>query len=397
MATISTPTIKRILKVTEYDLLRIKVSMGNMYMCQDTMKLYFDQGNSSTDRVLYNYISVRTVNDLQKNVNPILNYVYYCWEDNSLWVWLNKWVCLYSDSTYPSAYVYEDTPSASNPQNLNSVYRYDMPNMPADDNGLLKDGSVVIRDINRLIKGKIYIEDNNDNLIISSYLGGGIRFLPNGKMLSDGELLLGDDGVSYIRSQFKVLNNELYIDYSEHPENDKNSYKNEEHLYKVFHQGNLDTSAIQIMTPLQVYNKLTDDSLPEVFDFNVSKLSGHTIADVALKEHTHTSKDITDLGEVVDDKVNISTRKLFNSMSSTGITSEYNAVTNHLSLKVNDFTITFKGGVSGTAEIRNLESAEAEIEVLPDKHTHKNLEDEIAKLQSICNNLQQQIDELKSK
>ena len=30
-------------------------------------------------------------------------------------------------------------------------------------------------------------------------------------------------------------------------------------------------------------------------------------------------------------------------------------------------------------------------------NTHKNLEDEIAKLQSICNNLQQQIDELKSK
>ena len=53
MATISTPTIKRIYKVTEYDLLHIKVSLGNMYMCQDTMKLYYDQGNSASDRVIY--------------------------------------------------------------------------------------------------------------------------------------------------------------------------------------------------------------------------------------------------------------------------------------------------------------------------------------------------------
>ena len=212
MSTVLTPNIKRIMRVTEYDLLRIKVSMGNMYMCQDTMKLYYDQGNASTDRVLYNYISVKTINDLNNNITPILNYVYYCWEDNSLWVWLNKWVCLYSDTTYPSAYSYDDVPSSSNPQNINAVYRYDMPNMPADDNGLLKDGSVVIRDINRLIKGKIYINDNNDNLTISSFLGGGIRFLPNGKMLSDGELLIGDNGKSYIRSEFKVLNNELYVD-----------------------------------------------------------------------------------------------------------------------------------------------------------------------------------------
>ena len=382
MSNITTPTIKRIMRVTEYDLLRIKVSMGNMYMCQDTMKLYYDQGNSATDRVLYNYISVRTVNDLNKNVSPIFSYVYYCWEDNSLWVWLNKWVCLYSDTTYPSAYEYEDVPSTSDPQNINAIYRYDMPNMPADDNGLLKDGSVVVRDRNRLIKGKIYINDNNDNFTISSYLGGGIRFLPNGKMLSEGEFLIGDDGISTLRSRFKVLNNEMYVDYSEHPEDDDNRYQNQEHLYKVFHEGNLDTSAIQIMTPLQVYNKLLDNSLPSELAFNVNRLAGHQIEDFSLVGHTHTSLDITDLGEVVDDKCKIAIRRTFNNMSSTGITSSYNATTDHLSLKANDFTLTFKGGVTGVGTIRNLESTQIVLEVKPDEHRHQDIWDEIERLKS---------------
>ena len=56
---------------------------------------------------------------------------------------------------------------------LTAVYRNDEPLWPADDNGLLHDGSVVVRDRNRIIKGKLYVDDGNDNLVISSYLGGG--------------------------------------------------------------------------------------------------------------------------------------------------------------------------------------------------------------------------------
>lgn len=187
MATIQRPTISRIVKMTEFDLLRTKVEMGNMYMCVDTQKMYYDGGNTADSRAIYDYISVRTVNDLMYNITPSFGKSYYCWEDNSLWIWVNKWETLYADTTYPSAYVYDDTNS------LNSVYRYDMPNYPADDNGLLKDGSVVVRDRNRIIKGKIYVDDGNDNFVISSFLGGGLRFLPNGKMSTEGELYICDD------------------------------------------------------------------------------------------------------------------------------------------------------------------------------------------------------------
>lgn len=236
MATITTPVINRIYKLTEFDLLRTSITEGNMYMCTDSYKLYYDQTNS--ERVTYEYTGVKTINDLQHNITPSYGVTYYCWEDNSLWVWLNKLIVLWSDYTYPSAYIYDNW--VDNKGDIRGIYRYDQPGAPADDNGLLKDGSVVVRDRNRLIKGKIYVDDNNDNLVISSFLGGGVRLLPNGLNDSYAELYLNDDPeeYSYIRSQFRILNNEVYVDYTEKPEEDNNEYKTNEHKYKLLHTGN---------------------------------------------------------------------------------------------------------------------------------------------------------------
>ena len=167
MATVITPVINRIYKITEFDLLRTKITEGNMYMCTDSYKLYYDQ--TSAERILYDYTGVKTINDLQHNITPSYGITYYCWEDNSLWIWLNKLIVLWSDYTYPSAYIYDNW--VDNAGDIRGVYRYDQPGAPADDNGLLKDGSVVVRDRNRLIKGKIYVDDNNDNMVISSFLG----------------------------------------------------------------------------------------------------------------------------------------------------------------------------------------------------------------------------------
>ena len=213
-----TPTINTIYKMTEFDLLRTKVNMGDMYMCIDTQKLYYDSGTTADDRRLFDYISVRTVNELLYQITPSYGKNYYCWEDNSLWVWVNKWETLYSQTTYPSAYVYDDIPSTTNQGMLSPIYRYDMPNMPADDNGLLKDGSVIIRDRNRIIKGKLSINDENDNLLISSFLGGGIRILPNGKMSTDGELYIDSklnettnkqEAFATLRAKLTILNDEM--------------------------------------------------------------------------------------------------------------------------------------------------------------------------------------------
>ena len=59
---IKTPTINRIIRMNEFDLLRTSIVPGNMYMCLDTQKLYYDE--TSSRRVLYSYVSVKTINDL---------------------------------------------------------------------------------------------------------------------------------------------------------------------------------------------------------------------------------------------------------------------------------------------------------------------------------------------
>lgn len=383
MADIKTPTIKKIYKMTEFDLLRTKVTMGNMYMCVDTQKLYYDGGNTADTRQVYNYISVRTVNDLMYNITPDFGKSYYCWEDNSLWIWLNKWQTLYANTTYPSAYVYDDIPTTSSQQGITEIYRYDMPNYPADDNGLLKDGSVVVRDRQRIIKGRIYVDDGNDNLIISSFLGGGLRFLPNGKMSTEGELLIGDNGKSTLRSSLSLIDNEMYIDYSESPEKDTSEYASSTHIYKVYHEGNLDVSAIKVMTPEQVYNKLlVKDELPEIFDFNVAQLGGYSASDLALANHTHITSDITDIYSEIEKQSGLAVRNIFNSMEGIGISGSYNTATQTLSLEVNNFTLSLTGGVSGRATITGLTNTVMEVAVDADKHSHTKYEQQLASLQN---------------
>ena len=393
MATIQVPKINKIYKMTEFDVLRTSVKMGNMYICLDSLNMYYDRGTGVNDRQLYSYTGVRTRKELLYEITPDRGITYYCWEDNSLWYWNNKWVALYSETTYPSAYVYDDIPSSQNPSNINSIYRYDMPNMPADDNGLLRDGSVVVRDMNRIIKGKISVSDENDNMVISSFLGGGLRLLPNGKDETDGEFLIEDviryiDGtnrtfpLATLRAELSILNNEMFVNYAEHPEDDMSEFPNNEHIYKVYHEGNLDVSAIKIMTPLQIYNKLLDDSLPAVFDFNVTKLQGHDADYFARRIHTHAAEDITDLYSTVVTQAGIATKAIFNNMDARGLTGHFDTLRNVLVLDVNDFTLTFGGGVTGSATITDLSNTNIDLAVDGSRHTHANYETTMQSLQN---------------
>ena len=234
MPTFNTPKVNRIYRMTEFDVLRTAITANNMYICTDSLQMYYDE--SAVKRSKYNYTGIKTINDLMYNTTPSYGKSYYCWEDNSLWLWLNKWITLWADTNYPSAYIYTTYPTPDSPSTINSIYNI---NNVLDNNGLLQDGSVVIRDGHRIIKGKIFVNDENDNLTFSSFLGGGIRLLPNGELDTNGELFIGDEGKSFLRSSLSILNNEIYVDYSEHPELDNNPYKTDTHKYLVYHEGNL--------------------------------------------------------------------------------------------------------------------------------------------------------------
>ena len=376
---IKTPTINRIIRMTQWDLMHTSINPGNMYMCIDNTTLYYDE--TENKRVVYTYVGVKTVNDLMYNLTPTANTTYYCWEDNSLWLWMNKWIVLWSDRTYPSAYVYTDT------GNIDPVYRYDQPLLPADDNGLLKDGSVVIRDRNRIIKGKLFIDDGNDNLVISSYLGGGIRILPNGQIDTDGEFYIGDEGKSFIRSEFHGLNNDMYVDYSEDPDMDPSEYPNDTHIYKVFHEGNLNASAIKILTPQDIYNKLLDKSLPNPFEFNVKQLDGYTVDELAFKQHTHTSSQITDFNSQARSQALLEINSVFNSMQGEGVSIKYNSVNKNFTLTADDFVLNFTGGVRGTGIVRQLTDSTFNLIVDPNQHTHQNYIDRMDDIQEQIDNI----------
>lgn len=378
---IKTPTINKIIRMNEFDLLRTSIVPGNMYMCLDTQKLYYDE--TASKRVPYFYNSVKTINDLLYNITPSSGSTYYCWEDNSLWLWMNKWIALYSTTTYPSAYVYDSN------RNIDEVYRYDQPNIPADDNGLLKDGSVVVRDRNRIIKGKIYINDSNDNMTVASFLGGGIRFLPNGKMDTEGELLISDDGDSFIRSTFSTKNNEMYVDYTENPNADKNEYANSTHKYQVFHEGNLDVSAIKVLTPEDIYTKLLDDSLPSPLQLNVARLNGRSGNEYSLNGHKHKAIDISDFNETARSQSEIKIKEIFSTMTGEGIDVSYDSYNSTFIMSANTFEITFDGGITGTARVNHLGNTTAEVMVNPARHVHQNYIDTM-------NNLQDQIDGISS-
>lgn len=375
MANIQTPTINRIYKVKEYDLTHTAIKMGNMYMCTDTQNLYYDSADNRRDR--YSYIGVRTLQELQYKITPSLYGVYYCWEDNSLWIWLNKWKSLWSNYTYPSAYMYDTN------NHINDIYIENGAGIVVDNNGLLKDGSVVIRDVNRLIKGKIYIDEDDNVLGISSFLGGGIRILPSGRNSTNGELYIRDipvetnDGILYvpyatIRSAFATMNDEMYVDYSENPDTDPSGYPNPEHKYRVFHEGNLDTSAIRILTPTEIYNKLLDDSVPNPMNFNVAKVGGKTIDEIALVNHTHTTSNISDFVSASRAQADVEIKQLINTSSGEGIDASYNSATNELSFSAHNFGITLSGGVRGSAIVSHLSDTNIDVTVDPSKHAHNN-------------------------
>ena len=413
---VETPTINKIYKMTEFDLARTSYTPGNMYICLDSYKLYYDETKSR--RVTYDYVSVSTVNDLRHNITPDYGKTYYCWEDNSLWLWMNKWVTLWSDSTYPSAYVYDDWSGG----NLSEVYRHDQPLLSADDNGLLHDGSVVVRDTNRIIKGRIYVDSGNDNFIISSYLGGGLRFLPNGQMTTDGEFLIdeklttvedneGNESEIFIptatlRAEFKTLNHEMYVDYSEDPDLDNNPYSTDTHVYRLYHTGNLDSSALHVLTGEEIYQKLRE--LNRNLDLSVMKFDELTSDHYSKLGHTHTSTDITDFTTAARGAAGIELDYILQNANAKGITINYNSTsqTKQLNLIMKKYTVRFRDAVvsrsgnMGDPYIGSgylfedssgvfIDTTTFDLTINPLGHVHEDIIDTLAQHQAEINNLSQ--------
>lgn len=235
-------TTGSVIVLTEYDLLRTKPRPSQYYITTDTRVLYLDDDNNNRKPVDATQIPTEKQR-LYESFQKINGRLYFVWETHNLYIWLNAWKLLVGNPDFPNAYQYVDG------------YLHEVGDMTDDvkGNGLLGDGSVVVRDVNRLIKAKIYIDETNDNLVIASFLGGGIKILPNGNMEQTGSLYLNPsnvnpdkvDGVGQHFNQFENINGEMYVMYDVmHKHLDKNKYANDSHKYLVWHEGNLDATPL---------------------------------------------------------------------------------------------------------------------------------------------------------
>ena len=114
------------------------------------------------------YVFVETEIQRAKEIIPAINTDYYVWETNTLWTYQQgQWVLKAGAFNYNNSYYYNTGNSVSA---IETGYE--------DVNGLLHDGSVVIRDMYGLVKGRLFVDPITNNLAVSSYTGGGISFFP---------------------------------------------------------------------------------------------------------------------------------------------------------------------------------------------------------------------------
>ena len=169
-----------ILRVQQYDLLTIPIKQGQIYFCTDTRTLYKDFGTTVTQRQLYPALVINSNYERLNSIRPVSGRNYYVSEDNSLWIYDTKWVLKDGDKSRYNGYTYGyDMPL--NPVTIdNEGAQNEFGDIIIDNNGLLRDGSVVVRDSNRIIKGILESDSSYRSLAITSYLESGISLRPFG-------------------------------------------------------------------------------------------------------------------------------------------------------------------------------------------------------------------------
>lgn len=168
-------------KISNYDLLRLPIKPGQIYYITDLRCLFQDFGKTARERTRLNALVLNTDYERLHRVRPQNGRNYYVIETNFLWVYDTKWVLKDGDIRKYNAYAYTYTngvsPVVSNDVTITSSTTGDR---IIDNNGLLGNGSVVVRDRNRLNKGIIEVDARKNNIAFTSYLDNGISFYPYG-------------------------------------------------------------------------------------------------------------------------------------------------------------------------------------------------------------------------
>lgn len=171
-----------IIKCTKYDLLQLPVKKGQIYFVTDFRVLYQDMGDHVTSRRNFPALVLNTENERTNKIRPENGRNYYVIQSNNLWTYDTKWVLRDGDVASYNTYVYDNTTGIS-PVVMTDpslVLSNNAGDKIIDNNGLLGDGSVIIRDDNRISKGRMSVDNTRSEIAFTSYVDNGIRFYPYG-------------------------------------------------------------------------------------------------------------------------------------------------------------------------------------------------------------------------
>lgn len=168
---------KEIIKCTQYDLMRAKAKIGQMYFVTDSRVLYKDNGNSVEQRLRFNAVILHTDSERVNSIKPIIGKFYYVEETNCLWLFDTRWVLKIGDTTNYNTYYAGEyiSPIVNVDESITGAYGDTI----IDNNGLLGEGSVVVRDTNRIARGIFKSNLTYNRVELKSYLDDGFLFIPN--------------------------------------------------------------------------------------------------------------------------------------------------------------------------------------------------------------------------
>lgn len=166
-----------ILKCTQYDLLRAKAKLGQMYFVTDTRVLYKDNSNNIEQRMRFNAIILHTESERLNSIRPVVGKFYYVEETNSLWLFDTRWVLKIGKQTQYNTYYAGEyvSPIINVDESITGITGDKI----IDNNGLLGEGSVVVRDMNRTMRALLKADTTYNTVSFKSYLDDGLLFIPN--------------------------------------------------------------------------------------------------------------------------------------------------------------------------------------------------------------------------
>ena len=170
-----------ILKISQYDLFNMPMKQGQIYFIVNSRMLYKDYGVEKTDRKRFVAHILNSDYERVNTVRPQNGVNYYVVETNCLWLFDTKWVLKDGDVKSYNLYTYsQSTPIAPVINSNEGITSKITGDKIIDNNGLAGDGSVIIRDQNRIGKGYIQANNTNGTLDFYSMMSEGFNIYPNG-------------------------------------------------------------------------------------------------------------------------------------------------------------------------------------------------------------------------